>query len=97
MRAFLTGLTLVAATPLAAAEPVAGSWVTAARDGVVRIGTCGTATCGWLARFLVVPPQGADQVWDLLFQSNLAVAFGKKSIKAQLGAFFDQAAGILSA
>ncbi|USQ84908.1 extracellular solute-binding protein [Streptomyces phaeoluteigriseus] len=45
----------------------------------------------------VPPPQGADQVWDLLFQSNLAVAFGKKSIKAQLGAFFDQAAGILSA
>ncbi|MFH8798434.1 ABC transporter substrate-binding protein [Streptomyces sp. NPDC017936] len=45
----------------------------------------------------VPPPQGADQIWDLLFQSNLAVAFGKKSIKAQLGEFFDQAAGILSA
>ncbi|WP_432136454.1 MULTISPECIES: ABC transporter substrate-binding protein [unclassified Streptomyces] len=44
----------------------------------------------------VPPPQGADQVWDLLFQSNLAIAFGKKSIKAQLGAFFDQAAGILA-
>ena len=61
MRIFLAALTLVAATPLAAAEPVTGSWVTAARDGVVRIGTCGTATCGWLARFLVVSPQGADQ------------------------------------
>ncbi|MFD7133010.1 ABC transporter substrate-binding protein [Streptomyces sp. NPDC059894] len=45
----------------------------------------------------VPPPQGADQIWDLLFQSNLAVAFGKKTVKAQLGAFFDQAAGILSA
>ncbi|KUN79480.1 ABC transporter substrate-binding protein [Streptomyces bungoensis] len=44
----------------------------------------------------VPPPQGADQIWDLLFQSNLAVAFGKKSIKAQLGEFFDQAAGILA-
>jgi multiple sugar transport system substrate-binding protein len=42
------------------------------------------------------PPQGADQIWDLLFQSNLAIAFGKKSIKAQLGEFFDQAAGILA-
>ncbi|MFF8969991.1 ABC transporter substrate-binding protein [Streptomyces sp. NPDC014995] len=41
------------------------------------------------------PPQGADQIWDLLFQSNLAIAFGKKTIKAQLGEFFDQAAGIL--
>ncbi|MFI2433472.1 ABC transporter substrate-binding protein [Streptomyces sp. NPDC018693] len=44
----------------------------------------------------VPPPQGADQVWDLLFQSNLAIAFGKKSIKAQLTEFFDQAAGILA-
>ncbi|MGW6731282.1 ABC transporter substrate-binding protein [Streptomyces sp. NPDC055013] len=43
----------------------------------------------------VPPPQGADQIWDLLFQSNLAVAFGKKSIKGQLSEFFDQAAGIL--
>ncbi|MFJ2608458.1 ABC transporter substrate-binding protein [Streptomyces sp. NPDC091279] len=43
------------------------------------------------------PPQGADQIWDLLFQSNLAIAFGKKTIKGQLGQFFDQAAGILSA
>jgi len=43
------------------------------------------------------PPQGADQVWDLLFQSNLAVAFGKATIKSQSGKFFDQAAGILSA
>ncbi|MET7684840.1 extracellular solute-binding protein [Streptomyces sp. NPDC005423] len=42
------------------------------------------------------PPQGADQIADLLFQSNLAIAFGKKSVKAQLGSFFDQAAGILA-
>jgi multiple sugar transport system substrate-binding protein len=41
------------------------------------------------------PPQGADQIWDLLFESNLAVAFGKKSVKAQLGEFFDRSAGIL--
>ncbi|TPQ21872.1 ABC transporter substrate-binding protein [Streptomyces sporangiiformans] len=42
------------------------------------------------------PPKGADQIWDLLFQSNLAVAFGKKTIKAQLGEFFDQAEQILA-
>ena len=54
-------IALALAAPLAAAEPVAGSWVTASRDGVVRIGPCGTALCGRLARFLVVPPQGADQ------------------------------------
>ncbi|TVZ90222.1 MULTISPECIES: ABC transporter substrate-binding protein [unclassified Streptomyces] len=44
----------------------------------------------------VPPPKGADQIWDLLFQSNLAVAFGKKSIKAQLSEFFDQAQSILA-
>ncbi|MFF3919938.1 ABC transporter substrate-binding protein [Streptomyces sp. NPDC001852] len=43
------------------------------------------------------PPAAATQIWDLLFQSNLAIAFGKTTLKAQLGRFFDQAAGILSA
>jgi multiple sugar transport system substrate-binding protein len=44
----------------------------------------------------VPPPKGADQIWDLLFQSNLAVAFGKKTIKAQASEFFDQAQSILA-
>ena len=61
MRIALVAIALVAATPLAAAEPVAGSWVTASRDGVVQIGACGASLCGRIARFLVVPPQGADQ------------------------------------
>ncbi len=61
MRIALAALALLAAGPLSAAEPVAGSWVTAARDGVVQIGACGASICGRLARFLVVPPQGADQ------------------------------------
>jgi uncharacterized protein (DUF2147 family) len=61
MRIALVAIALVAATPLAAAEPVAGSWVTASRDGVVQIGDCGASVCGRLARFLVAPPQGADQ------------------------------------
>ena len=52
---------MLAATPLAAAEPIAGSWVTATRDGVVRIAPCGKSLCGTLARFLVTPPGGADQ------------------------------------
>jgi len=50
-----------AASPLAAAEPIAGSWVTASRDGVVKIARCGKSLCGTLARFLVTPPGGADQ------------------------------------
>jgi uncharacterized protein (DUF2147 family) len=61
MRIALAALALLAAGQLAAAEPVAGSWVTASRDGVVQIGACGASLCGRLTRFLVVPPQGADQ------------------------------------
>lgn len=49
------------AAPLAAAEPIAGMWVTASRDGVVRIAPCGKTLCGTLARFVVAPPGGADQ------------------------------------
>jgi len=52
---------LLAAAPLAAAAPIDGDWVTAEKNGVVHIGTCGATRCGRLARFLVVPPQGADQ------------------------------------
>ena len=61
MRISLAIIALALAAPLAAAEPVAGSWVTASRDGVVQIGACGANMCGRLARFLVVPPQGTDQ------------------------------------
>ncbi|MFE9997080.1 ABC transporter substrate-binding protein [Streptomyces avermitilis] len=42
------------------------------------------------------PPAAATQVWDLLFQSNLALAFGKKTMKAQLSEFFDQAQSALA-
>ena len=62
MRIALAALALFAAAPLAAAEPVAGSWVTASRDGVVQIGACGASLCGRLQRFLVAPPQGSIDV-----------------------------------
>lgn len=46
---------------LSAAEPIDGSWVTQERSGVVRIGDCNGTRCGRLAKFLEIPPQGADQ------------------------------------
>lgn len=49
------------AMPLSAAEPIDGLWTTAAKNGQVRIGDCGATRCGRLAKFLVMPPQGADQ------------------------------------
>jgi uncharacterized protein (DUF2147 family) len=54
-------LGLAAASPLAAAEPIDGLWTTAEKTGQVRIGECGKTRCGRLAKFLVVPPGGADQ------------------------------------
>lgn len=51
----------LAATPLAAAEPIEGRWLTVEKDAVIQIGACGANTCGRIAQFLVPPPQGADQ------------------------------------
>lgn len=61
IRTVLTAAALVAATPILAADPIAGAWVTASHDGLVRIGDCGGSVCGRLERFLTPPPQGADQ------------------------------------
>ena len=47
--------------PAAAADSIAGRWVTEDRDAVVEIKRCGNVTCGTIARFLVAPPDGADQ------------------------------------
>ena len=59
--AALAVVTLALAGPAGAAEPVAGLWRTADKDAVVRIGECGASVCGKVVRFLVAPPQGADQ------------------------------------
>ena len=54
-------LALVFATPLLASQPVSGKWLTKERDAVITIGTCGQSLCGRISKFLVPPPQGADQ------------------------------------
>lgn len=53
--------TLSLAAPARAADPIAGRWITEDRDAVVTIARCGSSVCGRITRFLVVPPQGADQ------------------------------------
>lgn len=53
-------LLLIAATfstPVLAAEPVTGTWLTDAKDGLVEIAPCGTDLCGRLIRMLA-PPKG---------------------------------------
>lgn len=56
----LAALSLLA-SPLAAAEPIDGRWITAEKDAVIQIGDCGRSICGRIAQFLVPPPKGADQ------------------------------------
>lgn len=52
---------LLCATPLVAAQPIEGRWITAEKDAVITIGECGSSTCGRITKFLVAPPQGLDQ------------------------------------
>jgi uncharacterized protein (DUF2147 family) len=44
-----------------AADSINGRWVTEDRDAIVEIKKCGSVTCGRIARFLITPPDGADQ------------------------------------
>lgn len=61
MKNFLAAAALIAAAPLLAAQPVEGRWLTEERDAVITIGDCGKTLCGRITKFLVTPPQGADQ------------------------------------
>jgi uncharacterized protein (DUF2147 family) len=47
------GLLVVFATPVVAAEPIAGKWLTEDGKGVVEIGKCGAGLCGRITRLLV--------------------------------------------
>lgn len=51
----------LAAGPASAADPITGQWITEDRDAVITIGKCGSSLCGTISRFLVAPPDGADQ------------------------------------
>jgi uncharacterized protein (DUF2147 family) len=52
---------VISAGALQAAAPINGRWITADKSAVVEIAPCGTNLCGRVAKFLVAPPQGADQ------------------------------------
>ncbi|UVI39755.1 DUF2147 domain-containing protein [Qipengyuania spongiae] len=58
---FAAALAFAASTPAFAAEPITGRWMTEDKDAVVTIAKCGSSYCGRISRFLVPPPQGADQ------------------------------------
>ena len=58
MKYFAVAAIALLAIPVQAAAPITGRWVTQSKDGVVEIYECGTALCGKIAKFLVMPPAG---------------------------------------
>jgi uncharacterized protein (DUF2147 family) len=52
---------ILAASALQAAAPISGRWITSDKNAIVEIAPCGATMCGRVAKFLVTPPQGADQ------------------------------------
>jgi uncharacterized protein (DUF2147 family) len=63
MRLFLAIAAIASsASPVLAAEPVMGKWVTASKDSVVEIGTCGGTVCGKVLRVLRNMPNGKPPV-----------------------------------
>ena len=59
--AIFTAFISLNASPAFAAEPITGRWVTQDKDAVVEIKKCGSVICGRIAKFLITPPDGADQ------------------------------------
>ena len=49
---------VIAATPAQAALPVTGKWLTAEKDSVIEIGTCGAKVCGKVLRVMKMMPNG---------------------------------------
>ncbi len=50
-----------ASAAYAAPASIKGSWITKDKQAVITISPCGTALCGFIARYLVTPPNGPDQ------------------------------------
>lgn len=50
------------ASPALAAPPVTGKWLTAERDSIVEIGTCGNTVCGKVLRVLKMMDNGKPPI-----------------------------------
>lgn len=62
MRPILALAALMIATPAIAAAPVTGKWLTAEKDSVIEIGTCGGQVCGKVFRVLKMMPNGKEPI-----------------------------------
>jgi uncharacterized protein (DUF2147 family) len=63
MRYFVSAvLALGVAAPAIAAAPVTGRWLTAEKDSIIEIGSCGGAVCGKVARILKPTDDGKPAI-----------------------------------
>lgn len=62
MRLILALAFTLIATPAMAAAPVVGKWLTAEKDSVIEIGTCGGQVCGKVLRVLKMMPNGKEPI-----------------------------------
>lgn len=62
MRRLIAIALAATATPAFAAAPVTGKWITAERDSVIEIGTCGGVVCGKVLRVLRMMPDGKPPI-----------------------------------
>ncbi len=54
----LASIAATTATPILAATPIAGRWITEEKTAIVTVGPCGAAICGRLTTLLKQPPSG---------------------------------------
>ena len=57
-RIALIAVLSLSTSPVLAAAPIAGKWVTAGKDSVVKIAPCGPKLCGKVAKLLKPTPNG---------------------------------------
>ena len=58
MKLLPVALLALIAAPATAAVPVTGKWITAERDSIIEIGTCGNTVCGKVLRLLKTNSDG---------------------------------------
>jgi uncharacterized protein (DUF2147 family) len=62
MRLILAAAIVAIASPALAAAPVTGKWITAEKDSVIEIGTCGGIVCGKVLRIMKMMPDGKQPI-----------------------------------
>lgn len=58
MKSLIALVAISVTTPVVAARPVTGKWMTSEKDSIIEIGTCGATVCGKVLRLMKAMPDG---------------------------------------